>query len=187
MIHTKPPHHPNLLSEEDHQIWTMVVSDVRPLDLLRQLIPIAPRQDTKVMVAPKKFKIISALPLPIPLRPKKLHSLAPLNHSWADNIDSSLQKRFRQGKLPVEASLDLHGMTQDQAHHSLLSFVPNCSRQRKRCVNIITGKGKAGDGVLKNQVPRWLNNAPLRELILAFTYARPHHGGEGALYLLLKK
>ena len=86
--------------------------------------------------------------------------------------------------------MDLHGMTQDQAHRALNAFIDASSHAGRRCVLVITGKGGRGDGsvgVLREQVPRWLNQAPLRPLVLAFSYATPKDGGEGALYVLLKR
>jgi len=81
-------------------------------------------------------------------------------------------------------------MTQAQAHRALDAFIGASASARRRCVLVITGKGGGGDGtkgVLREQVPRWLNQATLRPLILAFSHARPKDGGEGALYVLMKR
>ncbi|TAN71400.1 MAG: hypothetical protein EPN20_04685, partial [Magnetospirillum sp.] len=83
--------------------------------------------------------------------------------------------------------LDLHGHSQDLAHGELIAFIQRAWIAGRRCVLVVTGKGVKGDGILKNQVPRWLNQSPLRERILGFSYARPQHGGTGALYVLVRR
>ena len=98
-------------------------------------------------------------------------------------------QRFKRGQLPVEGWLDLHGMTQNEAHGALGAFLARQFAMGRRCVIVVTGKGvsKEGGGVLRNAVPRWLNEAPNREKVLAFEYARQRDGGAGALYVLLKR
>jgi DNA-nicking Smr family endonuclease len=97
--------------------------------------------------------------------------------------------KLRRGQLPIEARIDLHGMTQIEAHRALGAFLSNQQAAGRRCVLVITGKGSGNgsSGVLRSQVPRWLNERGNRELMLAFDYARPQDGGEGALYVLLKR
>jgi DNA-nicking Smr family endonuclease len=91
--------------------------------------------------------------------------------------------------MPIEARIDLHGMTQSEAHRVLTGFITGQQAAGRRCVLVITGKGrgKQGAGILRESVPRWLNEGPLRERVLAFDYARPQDGGEGALYVLLRR
>ena len=113
----------------------------------------------------------------------------PLAPDASPGLDRRTAERFRGGGLPIEARLDLHGMTQEEAHRALDAFLARAARAEKRCVLVITGKGgrSSGGGVLRAAVPRWLNEAPNRARLLAFTPARPQHGGAGALYLLLKR
>ena len=81
------------------------------------------------------------------------------------------------------------GRTQAEAHDALLHFLERAFKQGKRKVLIITGKGmtQSKSGILKANVPRWLNEPAFRRLVLALSQARPEHGGEGALYVLLKR
>ena len=98
--------------------------------------------------------------------------------------------RLRRGLLPVEGRIDLHGMTQDQAHGALDRYLAASGAAGRRCVLVITGKGYRPDGstgVLRAAVPRWLNQMPNRERVLAFCHATPADGGEGALYVLLRR
>jgi DNA-nicking Smr family endonuclease len=90
--------------------------------------------------------------------------------------------------MDLDGRLDLHGLSQDAAHGALIGFVRHGYDSGRRCLLVITGKGlREGSGVLRHQVPRWLNQTPLREMILGFSHARPHHGGDGALYVLIRR
>ncbi len=99
--------------------------------------------------------------------------------------------------MDIDARLDLHGMSQNQAYDALLEFIPRSYASGKRCVLIVTGKGhqrhgnqsllERTDGVLKQKTPQWLNDAPLFQYILSVQTAKPKHGGEGALYILLRR
>jgi DNA-nicking Smr family endonuclease len=104
-------------------------------------------------------------------------------------IDRANAERLKRGRHPIEARLDLHGMTQAEAHRALAHFVEASRAAERRCLLVITGRGfgASGPGVLKTSVPRWLEEAPLRRHILATAPAQPGHGGAGALYLLLRR
>jgi DNA-nicking Smr family endonuclease len=89
--------------------------------------------------------------------------------------------------MDIEARLDLHGKTQDEAHRELAAFIARAQSQGKRLALVITGKGREGKGVLRESVPRWLNEPALRGRVLALSSAQPRDGGSGALYVLLRK
>jgi len=112
-----------------------------------------------------------------------------LAHGRAAGLDRRSADRLRRGRLPIDGRLDLHGLTQAAAAERLAEFIAGAQMAGKRCVLIITGKGLArdGGGILREQVPRWLNEAPNRGRVLAFDYAQPQHGGMGAIYVLLKR
>jgi DNA-nicking Smr family endonuclease len=114
----------------------------------------------------------------------------------APGLDRRSSERLRRGELPIDARIDLHGMTQEVAHRALAGFIGRAQEAGKRCVLVITGKGArradAGDwraeqGVLRNAVPRWLAEPPNRGRVLAYAPAQPNHGGGGALYVLLRR
>ena len=115
--------------------------------------------------------------------------LAPLNPGRSGDVDTRTIERLRRGQLRPEARLDLHGMTQPEAHRALERFIPQVQDAGKRCVIVITGKGSvsAGGGVLRNAVPGWLNAPLLRPSVLAYAEAVPRAGGAGALYVLLRR
>jgi len=113
--------------------------------------------------------------------------LPALTENAAPGLDRRRAERLRRGTLPIEARLDLHGMTQDEAHQALAVFLARGEAAGWRCVLVITGKGARGGGVLRATVPRWLNEWPNRQRLLAFAPAQPKDGGGGALYLLLRR
>ena len=101
-------------------------------------------------------------------------------------VQQGVYKKLRLGKYQIEARLDLHRMTVEQARESVLQFVADCMKHDIRCALITHGKGigRAQPAVLKSCVAAWL---PQLEEVLAMHSAQPQHGGSGATYLLLRK
>ncbi len=102
-------------------------------------------------------------------------------------VDRRTAERMRRGRYPVDARLDLHGMTQAEAHRALSGFLAAARGEGRRCVLVITGHGRLSGGVLKAAAPRWLAEPEFRGHVLAIAPARPQHGGAGALYVLLRR
>jgi DNA-nicking Smr family endonuclease len=101
-------------------------------------------------------------------------------------LDSATWTRFRTGKLPPVRTLDLHGRSAQQAFHALSAFLARAHADRVRCVEVITGRGAPGaGGLLRRELPLWLNLPELRPLVLAASH--PHAANEGAVRLLLRK
>jgi DNA-nicking Smr family endonuclease len=110
-------------------------------------------------------------------------------------LDGRTQERLRRGLLEPEARLDMHGMTQASAHRALLTFVRSAHARGNRLVLVVTGKGSkteaifsgetVGHGVLKMMTPRWLDG--LDDMVAGWRAAHRRHGGDGALYVYLKK
>lgn len=145
-----------------------------------------PLEDGAERIEPPALPLRLHLPERAPSRPS-VRSQPPLEHGRAPGVDKKTAERLRQGERTVEGTLDLHGYTGRQAHAALGRFVRASYDLNRRCVLVITGKGVQGDGLLRSEVPRWLNAEPLRSLILAFSYAQPKDGGSGALYVLIKR
>ncbi len=127
---------------------------------------------------------------PSPQLDQRNNSNPPMQHGHADGLDRASRKRMRRGQVTIEARLDLHGMIQTEAHRSLTGFLERAYLSGKRSVLVITGKGlrlSGETGVLRNAVPRWLNEPPMRHWVRGFDYAAPSDGGEGALYILLRR
>ena len=98
------------------------------------------------------------------------------------------KQRVARGRDPIDGRLDLHGLTQAEAHDALLHFLHTAQTRGARLVMVITGKGRSGQGgVLKRQVPLWLALPQFRAMVVGYEEAHQRHGGEGALYLRMRK
>ena len=104
-------------------------------------------------------------------------------------LDKRTAQKLRRGQILIEARIDLHGMTQPEAHTALSVALERAQSAGHRCLLVITGKGTRREhgGVLKTMVPRWLNESVNKARVLAIQGARPQHGGDGAVYVLLRK
>lgn len=179
---------------DDAALLEMVFQDVTPMPgkKVGKKIGKTPKAPPKAK-KPAPARLAKTAP---PTEPKS-QPLPELDHGTAPGVDRRTAQRLRRGRLDVEARLDLHGFTQEQAHPALDRFLGNAQQSGKRCVLVVTGKGTRqideetgldrATGVLKDQVPRWLNQPPNRGRILSFTHATQADGGSGALYILLKK
>ena len=177
------------MSEEERALWQSVAKTATPLKRRRKSEPSRKAASEEPTPKPAKAKAKSTAPkapVPIPPAPARPHELS---HGLATGIDKRQAERFRRGKTPIEGRIDLHGRTQQEAHDDLHDFLSRAHAAGKRMVLVITGKGMTASkaGVLRENVPRWLNEPTLRRHVLAFDYAEPQHGGEGALYVLLKR
>jgi DNA-nicking Smr family endonuclease len=106
-----------------------------------------------------------------------------------ETIDDPIQRRIAKGKLAIEARIDLHGMTQDEAHGLLMSFIARAAQRHLRTVLVITGKGRSSksEGVLKRAVPLWLAQPGFAIHVSGYADAAQGHGGGGAIYIRLRK
>jgi DNA-nicking Smr family endonuclease len=104
-----------------------------------------------------------------------------------EEIEPRRKRRISMSREPISGRLDLHGLTQDQARAAVLNFIRRAHDEGSRAVLIITGKGAMGDGVLRRCTPEWLADPAIRPLIAGLSPAERHHGGEGALYVALKR
>lgn len=125
-------------------------------------------------------------------------------------FDRKSARRIRAGRIEIEARIDLHGMRQDEAHGALVRFLRSAASKGARWVLVITGKGAPqrrgwheddsvsdgggwldgrveARGVLRRNVPRWLSEPELRLLVVSYTQASAAHGGEGAIYIQLRR
>lgn len=125
----------------------------------------------------------------IPPTPGAAGKLPEIRAGETAGLDRRTMDRLRRGQMRPEARLDLHGSTREEAHRELTEFLHRARDDGKRCVIVITGRGRAsfGGGVIRNETPRWLNLPALRPLVLGFAEAQPKDGGAGALYVLLRR
>jgi DNA-nicking Smr family endonuclease len=164
-------------ADADSGLWERATRDAVPLrPRLRPPAPPAssPTERTRELAA----------------APPVLSSTPPLDRFAG--IDRANAERLKRGQHRIEARLDLHGMTQDEAHRALGVFIRGARAAGRRCVLVIHGRGSAkgpdgGAGVLRAAVPRWLAEAELRPHLLAIATAQPRDGGAGALYVMLRR
>jgi DNA-nicking Smr family endonuclease len=173
-------------SGEDKALWRQVTGDVKPLARREPAATPAVQSRAKTREEAVPAKPRPAAPAPAVPPPAKAQALT---HGASPGVDRRTAEKLRRGLMPIEARLDLHGMTQAEAHGRLATFVEGHQAAGRRCVLVVTGKGtwREEGGVLRDAVPRWLNAPELRMRILSFCHAQPKDGGEGALYVLLKR
>ncbi|GAB5374014.1 MAG: hypothetical protein AcusKO_04760 [Acuticoccus sp.] len=104
------------------------------------------------------------------------------------DLDRNLRRRLARGAERIDGRIDLHGLTQEEAHGVLIRFIDTSFRGGRRTVLVITGKGRGGDGrgILRRAVPHWLNDRAIKSMVVSFGPAHQNHGGDGALYVRLR-
>jgi len=102
----------------------------------------------------------------------------------SNGVQAKFLRKLRTGKIPIEDHLDLHGLTTDQARQQVSNFIYDCQSLNYKCVIIIHGKGSIKNpAILKSMLNHWLRQIPD---VLAFSSAQEQHGGNGAVYVLIK-
>jgi DNA-nicking Smr family endonuclease len=165
---------PRRPSEAERALWRDAMRDVSPLGNE----PPPPAAAPPPPEAPPPVIPPPASAAPSPRRPRSSPTGA--------GLDRRSAQRLKRGQMALEARLDLHGLTQAEAHGALRRFVARAQNDGLRAVLIITGKG-GGEGVLRRAVPQWLAEAECRPYIIGTARAQPKDGGEGALYVLLRR
>jgi DNA-nicking Smr family endonuclease len=203
----KPPSPPRRrhLSKEDEALWEHTAASLKPLktrkprhlDALPDLDAVAPFEAKGKAAAKSASETRRAATEKI-APPKPVPQAAP---PALNAFDRKAARRLRQGQIEIEARVDLHGMRQHEAHGVLRRFLLSASARGLRWVLVITGKGgpqRSRDeepagfgtierGVLRRNVPMWLAEPELRAVVVSFAVAAIPHGGEGALYVQLRK
>ncbi len=182
-----PPRRKRNLSEEERALWESVAKQTKPLrkrplpaDAAANLPGAEPPAAKKSVPAPKLSPSARIAPTPKPEPPP----LAPLGRRERSHLS--------RGRKEIEARLDLHGMTQARANRALSSFLQRAHRDGFTFVLVITGKGRTTGpeserGILRRQVPQWLSLPEFRSLVVGFEEAHIGHGGEGALYVRIRR
>lgn len=161
------------LTADEHKLWRRVASSVKPR---RAKAP--PAEETP---SPPPTRTVQRTP---PAQPPPVRRSAP---NASPPQDRGGEKRVRRGTIEIGASLDLHGHTQDSARTVLFRFLRAAQARGDRTVVVITGAGRAGQGVLKQRLPEWLAQRDVRALLSGFAPAHRAHGGAGAFYVFLKR
>jgi len=174
------------LTDGELALWERAVQDAKPLHggerrgKAKEASPAeAPAEPSR---ADKPQTAGAGVKTPAPWRSRHIDHQRPID------IDRRSWQRLRRGQLPIEGRLDLHGLTQAEAHARLGRFLAAKQKEGARCVLVITGRGGAGrSGVLRQMTPRWLDEPPNRERVVAYAWAQMRDGGDGALYVLLRR
>ena len=172
------------LTDEEIALWTEVARSVsrrRGANLPTPVKPLAPQPGSAPALSPGAARELApAKHAPPPIAP----------------IERRLMRQLRRGRAPVDGALDLHGMTQAEAHQALRGFLRHSQARGARIVIVVTGKGGSfGDeqgysgerGVLRRLTPIWLREPDMRSIVLGFEEAGRAHGGAGALYVRLRR
>ncbi len=166
------------LSAEDALAWARVAATIRP---------IGPREDgLPDMRAALEAGEADLSPPPADPRPPAAKA-KPAPSAPGLPADRSREKKVRRGKLAIAASFDLHGHNQASAARALPDFLARQQAAEARCVLVITGKGRDGQGILRRNFLTWLDSAAARKLISGYSESHPRHGGAGAFYVFLRR
>lgn len=195
-------------SQDDQNIWDRFVRDIEQISDKKH----SPKG--KIEIKPKEQPENFAEMLDQPLKPaeniSKPHEkiefqdkkapLTPKNVDFQDfniALDRKSEERLRKGQIVIEAQIDLHGLSQNDAYDALMAFITRKRAQGLRNLLIITGKGKAKSSqhhwffghrsVLREAVPQWLSEGTMRNIVLRYTHAHRKDGGTGAYYVILRK
>ena len=182
------PRRRRALSEDERALWDGVAKQVKPLRKKPRVVkaavpPVASMPVPKAVPAAKPIPI-AKLVRPKLDAPKPAPQLAPLGRRE--------KSKLSRGRKEIDARIDLHGMTQARAHRALLNFLQRASHDGMSFVLVITGKGRtvgpeSERGILRRQVPLWLAAAEFRAMVIGYDEAGIGHGGEGALYVRLRR
>jgi DNA-nicking Smr family endonuclease len=171
------------VSEEEQALWRYVTRTVSPLRRHRKEAaphaePVEPKRKPTPRSPSPHLAAVTPKPVPKPKEP----ALSPL--------DRRSKQKLARGREVIDARIDLHGRTQAEAHAALRRFLQRAQANGAKIVLVITGKGggaEGGRGVLKRQVPMWLALPEFRALVVGFGDAAIGHGGEGALYVRVRR
>jgi len=171
------------LSDDERVLWSTVAKSITPLPGAAP----PPAAETAEKADEQRPKPVSRTrPIVVPAPPPKPAAppLAPLGRRK--------RSRVARGKDAIDGRLDLHGLTQSEAHPTLLRFLREASARQARLVLVITGKGanlggEGERGVLRRQLPQWLALPEFRALVISYEQAGPRHGGEGAWYVSVRR
>lgn len=185
------------LTAEERAIWSQVAKTVKPLE---PKIRRAPQQveelvaEVAAVPAPQPKKIKGRVPPPLPPR-QPVASSAKLRPDAPLNLDGSWERRISKGTLLPDFSLDLHGSNLDQAYVRLMHGLVQAKAMGARVVLIVTGKSRPVDsadrgtarGAIRAKIADWLGASEHASDIVAIRGAHRRHGGQGAIYVVLKR
>ncbi|WP_425416571.1 Smr/MutS family protein [Oricola indica] len=184
------------LSDEETILWYRVERTVTPL---RDRAVVRPEFNQDEMAREFREALSGGDQSPKPEKSRAADIRSPIQHVHRPPapksrkpeplIDRPTTRKIAKGRISIDSRVDLHAMTQDQAHDRLYAFLASARSRGDRHVLVVTGKGRSpgSEGVLKRMVPVWLNGPRFSELVSGYSSASRHHGGEGAIYVRLRR
>jgi DNA-nicking Smr family endonuclease len=173
------------LSPEDRRIWARVAGSVKPSK---------PKKAPRVIPGPA---VAEPPPAPLPTKPTGPRGVAPVftppvqtasrPRGLPEALEPRRQRRLSRERDPIEARIDLHGFGRFQAQDALTAFLGTAQARGYRSVLVITGQGRRGGGVIRASVHEWLLGPALRGVVSGFAPAARRHGGDGALYVTIRR
>ncbi|MGC6485337.1 MAG: Smr/MutS family protein [Candidatus Puniceispirillales bacterium] len=174
------------VDEDQAALWASVTKTVTPLEKRTRL-------SSPAAVKPVKRPAKKKTTPPPPPSPERLPPRRQINHEPADlsspgygGISRSDARRIKRGQARPTDHIDLHGLSRDEARLRLERFLGRAVAEGHRVVLVITGKGVAGQGVIRRNLPVWLSSPPLAAMVIAHSPAQPKDGGAGAFYINLR-
>ena len=175
------------LKPEEVRVWSLVAATVHPLPGKSTPLPSPPGEGQLAAGEPggelRHRTASSTIGRPTPTAPRS----APPHEGEGKAIEPRRKHRIAKEREEIGARIDLHGMDQDRARAALEGFLHRAWNEGYRAVLVITGKGLFGDGILKRRTPEWLAAPHLAPIVAGISEAHRKHGGEGALYVALKR
>ncbi len=159
-----------MLTDDDIKAWKALASTIRPIDHENFIHEISRPITPIIHIKPQASK-------PYIIEDKPSGNIP--------GVERKITKQIRQGKLPTEAKIDLHGLTISQAHNEINRFLLKCYSENRRKVLVVTGKG--GETSIRREFPIWVSHSPLRDIIISCTNAHQNQGGYGAFIVILRK
>lgn len=176
------------LLPEDRILWETVAKTAKPLagkKLQAEELSVF----SELMAQEAEKKPAKKPPVPIAESPTPKKKASSPNEMPIHSFDRPTHRKISKGRVDIEARIDLHGLTQNDAYELLYGFLLSAHARGLKHVMVITGKGRSfgSEGVLKQAVPHWFSTPLFRLLVSAYEDAAHHHGGHGALYVRLRK
>lgn len=188
---------PRTLDARERALWSEVVKTASPMRKTPSPAPLAtPEAAHPPADRGDEVKASPIKPFRVGEASRTATVVSPPGAAPHLRMDRRAYLQLTRGKARPEARIDLHGMTVAAAHGALTAFLMRAHAEDKRLVLVITGKGREREssgpipearGVLRRQVPHWLELPPLSQIVLQTVEAHPRHGGSGALYVYLRR
>ena len=187
---------PKDLTPEDRRIWARVTGSVTPPKsrkaarvMLDMAVPVEP---LATIGSAKPTRTVRPGPKPSPgtMRPMpgpSPRSAPTATRSVPEELEPRRQRRLSRERDPIEGTIDLHGFGRFEAEDQLSAFLTRAQARNQRAVLVITGQGRRGGGVIRASVHEWLQSPALRGIVSGFASAARRHGGDGAIYVTLKR